>query len=409
MKNSGKSKLSRLCALFLVCVLLLSVSPVIALAASDSSTPADDMVVASSVYGWATANSAKTTDGDGNVHVTVNMIPVGATSAVTYTTAVSYGTCNDMTNTNEADAIVSRVKKGAFIEVCLNDTTDPAPEVIDIRMVLQSGLFFDTAKYGGDLTKVGSTVQYRGADYTDYDNSTGGTGIMTGLAGNMVASGWVLGKTNNSIRIGDGNMTTGVFNETYALDTANLKVYEISSSYVSSAKTLDYVPVTAADANGLIYDTANRYQAIVVFDSDYSQYDSAKVVAIYYFADPSDVSKYVGNIPQSVPVNCDYSLDTQGSPSPSSAPYLTSANSITVVDNKMWTVGDIEVNCYLYKGQTNAPGDNQLAMFDFGWTKSGYQYWKNIETAGEDPVTSICFLYLTDMATTMPTALTHGK
>jgi hypothetical protein len=71
----------------------------------------------------------------------------------------------------------------------------------------------------GDLTKIGSTVKLRGAQYTDSyrSNATGDTGFLTGLSGRMVAYGWLLGKdlNNKTISLGDGNRVVRAFDEEY--------------------------------------------------------------------------------------------------------------------------------------------------------------------------------------------------
>ncbi|MGI6029084.1 MAG: S-layer homology domain-containing protein [Candidatus Heteroscillospira sp.] len=401
--NANTVTSRRLLALLLVVVLTLGMLPMSAVASTDvsgmeKSVPVSDMTVAESVYGWVTTAAEKVEE-NGKTYVTIGVIPAGGNEEVIFKSDVSYGVANAMTYheaklfdpfsgkespcNSEADIIVSRCPEGAFVEVVKNE----ADEVIDIRCVLQKGLFFDTAEYGGDLTKVGSEVKYRGLDFKDYDGSTGKTGPMTGLSGAMVAAGWVLDVDADAktIRIGDGNMTTEVFNETYNV-ADNVKVYAVGDDFVSTEKALADVPETAADTNGLIYDTVERWQAVVVFDKDYSGYETAEVVEIYYFTTPTDATSIKGLIPQSVRITSDVSEDTQGNPSPRGITVaLTSINPITVVDNKMWTVGDIEVNNYLFKGGDDGKGGNQLAMFDFGWTQAGYQYWSCIDEVGEDP------------------------
>jgi len=109
-----------------------------------------DMVVDQSVYGWVTSAAKANSDGT----VTVTIMPAGGKDAQTFTTKVSYGIANAMTGASQANVIVERCAEGSFTEICLNK----AGEVIDIRRILQAGLNFDTAKYGGDLTAIGSTV-----------------------------------------------------------------------------------------------------------------------------------------------------------------------------------------------------------------------------------------------------------
>ena len=133
---------------------------------------------------------------------------------------------------------MARCTKGSFVEICLNE----GGEVIDMRRVLQSGLNFDTAKYGGDLTAIGSTVSNKGADYDDiYGGGTGTTGALTGTSGQMVAMGWLFEKDGNgrTITVGDGNRTTDVFNETYQV-ADDVKVYRISNKGDFSATKISF-------------------------------------------------------------------------------------------------------------------------------------------------------------------------
>ncbi len=370
-----------------LCTLLAMMMVICTAAMAESAGGAPDMVVSESVYGWVVEEPTASEDLSS---VTVTIIPAGKTEKETFTSAAVYGKTNEnmegMPAVDEANVVLTRIgmkvqrdgslkfTPGSFVEICKNENGD----VIDIRRVLQPGLFFDTAKYGGDLTKAGSTVKHRGVE---------GTGIMTGLSGKMVASGWVLDKTDKALTLGDGNEVTNIFNETYAV-AEDVKVYEISEAYASIEKSFADVPVTpkTTDANGQvnIYATASedRHFAVVVLDSDYTAYDTgaALVEEIYYFAQPvADVSGTVGCIPESNRVGSDLSAATQGKPQPGNAPHLTSANAFVVVDGLMWATGDIEALTYLFYGEQD--GHYTLTRFDTGWESSGYQYWKNDEAA----------------------------
>lgn len=370
-----------------LCTLLAMMICSCTAALAEPAGSAQDMVVSESVYGWVIEEPTVSEDLSS---VTVTIVPAGKTEKETFTSAAIYGKTNEnmegMPAVDEANVVLTRIGlkvqrdgslkfiPGSFVEICKNENGD----VIDIRRVLQPGLFFDTAKYGGDLTKVGSTVKHRGVE---------GTGIMTGLSGRMVASGWVLDKTDRALTLGDGNEVTNIFNETYAV-AEGAKVYEISEAYTSIEKSLADVPVTpkTTDANGQvnIYATASedRHFAVVVLDSDYTAYDTgaALVEEIYYFAQPAaDVSDTVGCIPESNRVGSDLSAATQGKPQPSKAPHLTSANAFVVVDGLMWATGDNEALTYLFYGEQD--GHYTLTRFDTGWDTAGYQYWKNDEAA----------------------------
>lgn len=417
----------------------------------------DDMMVARSIYGWALDDAKENSDGS----VSVTIMRAGHTKKETFRTALKYGISNQMTSqpglvTSQAGVITARCKKGSFIEVCLNEEG----EVIDIHRVLQSGLSFDTAKFGGDLTAIGSEVTERGAQYEDVynDSETGSTGVYTGDSGRMVSYGWLLGKDGDArtITVGDGNRETDVFNETYNV-ADDVKVYRVANnedgSFVSTQISFDGEKIapgasksnpsdaetkstesniekstgsnihksTESDVNdtiygddeyladidqdselqvsdlnedGFIYDTpsAGRRQVVVIFDQDYRHYDEdgngdAVVKEIYEFDTPVNVDKFVGNVPQSVRTKCDLSNVDQGKPAPSTAPYLTAANPISVVDGKMWTIGDIEDNCPIFRGGEDLDGDGeyQLVQFDTGWPLHSYQYMRNIEKTGNDP------------------------
>lgn len=381
MNSNGMHKrfLARLLALGMVA----SLCPTVNVFAAGTETAAEDMKVADRIYGWVT--EAPVNNGDGSV--TVGIMPAGQSESKSYTTAKVYNLTNEdlegMDAIDEANVVLVRLgyevdrngnmefQPGVFAELCLNAEGD----VIDARRVLQSGLFFDTAEYGGDLTKVGSTVMHRGVE---------GTGIMTGEAGNMVASGWVLDKTNGAITIGDGNMATELFIEQYDV-AEDVKVYEVDNgTYASSEKTYADIPVTPK-TDGVIYDTPSedRQFAVVVFDKDYTAYDggTAKVTEIYYFKDAvEDVSSYVGLVPSSNRIGSDLSTAEQGSPKPSTAPFLTSSVPFAVVEGKMWSTGDNEAMNYLFYA-TNSDGSYSLVRYDTGWSKSGYQYWKADERA----------------------------
>lgn len=381
MNTSGMHR--RFLARMLALGMVVSLCPAVNVFAAGPKTDSVDMKVADRVYGWVT--EAPVNNGDGSV--TVGIVPAGQSGTKSYTTEKVYDMTNEdlegMDGINEADVLLVRLgyevgrsgdmsfKPGVFAELCLN----AEGKVIDARRVLQSGLFFDTAEYGGDLTKIGSTVMHRGAE---------GTGIMTGEAGDMVASGWVLAKADGTITLGDGNMATELFIEQYNV-ADDVKVYQVDNdTYASTEKTFADIPVTPAK-DGVIYDTVSedRQFAVAVFDKDYTAYDegTAKVVEIYYFKDAiADVSSYVGLVPSSNRIGSDLSTADQGSPKPEPAPFLTSSKPFAVVDGKMWSTGDNEALNYLFYA-TNSDGSYSLVRYDTGWVKSGYQYWKADERA----------------------------
>ena len=234
----------RYLAMLLVIVMAVSLCPAIPVFAADSGI---DMVVDHVEYGWITAEPVN--NGDGSVSFSI-MTAGAEPEAKDLTTAQVYDMTNEdlegMDAIDEANVVLTRIgmevgrnggmsfEPGVFAEVCYNADG----YVIDVRRVLQSGLFFDTAEFGGDLTKIGSTVMHRGAE---------GTGIMTGEAGDMVASGWVLDKGNGTITLGDGNMATELFIEEYNV-ASDVAVYKVdNATYESAASSFDAIPVTPAE------------------------------------------------------------------------------------------------------------------------------------------------------------------
>jgi glyoxylase-like metal-dependent hydrolase (beta-lactamase superfamily II) len=226
-----------------------------------------------------------------------------------------------------------------------------------------------------------------------------------GQVGDMVAAGWVYGKDERTITMGDGRVVTEDiagrrlpkpskrYEETYRV-SRDVDVYEVNTSdwSASGPSTYDAVPVTAS------YDYAEteRQAAFVVFDRSFRQARSAKVREIYYFT-PADTSdgKPVWDVPTQSDLLKDKGVDPISgerygdivATGVSSAPYTRSTEPFELVPDTIYYVGDNEVSLYLFHADmgTDSLRDDKLVLVDSGWPNSGYQYWKNIEAMGYDP------------------------
>ncbi|MCE1195307.1 MBL fold metallo-hydrolase, partial [bacterium] len=194
---------------------------------------------------------------------------------------------------------------------------------------------------------------------------------------NLVASGWILDKSPNQIVVGDTNR----FQETYALDD-NVKVYELNTKLKTIAgSSLSNIPVTQK-TNGKYSLTANRQMVVAVFDRNYKRADEAKVVEIYYLTPQTVVpAKYLFDEYDTMSQYSYYpDTKTEGVVTkPSSMPWIAYTKPFTIVEDRMYFVGDNDVACYLFKTDTG------LALLDYGWPPCGYLYYLSIEKSGFDP------------------------
>ena len=223
--------------------------------------------------------------------------------------------------------------------------------------------------------------------------------------GPMVSAGWIYNKTASTITVGDGSIVTADqagraydtplkrYEETYTL-APDVKVFNVDTAVYarSAASTLAAVPVTA----DYRYATTSRQAAYLVFDDNYLNAGTAKVVAIWYFT-PQSVSdgKPVWDVPTLSTMLADKGTDpASGQPYASinatgvtGAPYTRSTEPFEMVKNTMYYVGDNEVASYLLKADmgTADTSDDKVIKIDAGWANSGYQYWKNLELVGVDP------------------------
>ncbi|MDF2523491.1 MAG: hypothetical protein K0R31_1132 [Clostridiales bacterium] len=241
----------------------------------------------------------------------------------------------------------------------------------------------------------------------DFDSMKYGPELSpdSGKAGNMVAAGWVYGKTLDTITVGDGRVVTEDisgrplpqpvkrYEETYKTDK-NTVVYNVNTADYSSSEVSDFasIPVTK-DYN---YTTTSRQAVYVVFDRNYTKAKEAKVSAIYYLTPQSKSDgKPVWDVPaQSFLLNgkgidpvSGKSYETIVAGKPTDEPYTTSTEPFEIVEDTFYWVGDNEVAVYLFNADmgTADKNDDRLIMLDAGWPYSGYQYWKNIEAMGYDP------------------------
>ena len=132
-----------------------------------------------------------------------------------------------------------RISFGTFSDIAY----DANGKVVDISKLFNLGgdnVWFDTIKYGAEFTPA------------------------NGKTGNVIASGWVLDKSDTTVTIGDTNH----FCEVYNL-ADNARFFEMNIDEDTIVETsLDAMPVTEK-TEGLYSLTKNRQPAIVVFDSNY--------------------------------------------------------------------------------------------------------------------------------------------
>lgn len=241
---------------------------------------------------------------------------------------------------------------------------------------------FDVARYGPEVT--------RNKD----------------VPGPMVAAGWIYGKTGSSITVGDGRVVLADqagrpyatpikrYEETYTL-APDVKVYNVNTENYAASAPADVaaIPVTPDYA----YSTTSRQAAYLLFDTNHTEFEKAKVVAIWYFTPQSTSDgKPVWDVPSQSPMLADKGNDpVSGQPyiainatGVTNAPYARSTEPFEMVKDTMYYVGDNEVASYILRADMGTPGDksdDKLIKIDAGWANSGYQYWKNMELLGLDP------------------------
>jgi hypothetical protein len=175
-----------------------------------------------------------------------------------------------------------------------------------------------------------------------FDPKDYGVELSNGI---LAAAGWVTGKGSDTITIGDGN----TFSEDYTVSD-KVQVYEIDGSNYNNSRVsmLDAVPVSSTDT---------RKQVYLIFDQDYSNSKSAKVIEIYYFA-------------------IDVTMPTDRSIM--SAPWEYGHGPFNLL-GEVYCVGDKNAELYLFNTSQG------LVLLDTGWSSSAYQYYINIQKLGFDP------------------------
>ncbi len=330
-------------------------------------------------WGMVVSNPTTTTNSDGTTSVQVEMLTQGQKVTVVTGPTSSVGAVSaNLVKGNLVDFKVTMVDKKYFVSV-------PIDETKTFNVILSKGnsadAQFDTMKYGAELSP-------------DH-----------GVPGNMVAAGWVYGKTNKTITVGDGRVVTEDisgralphpmkrYEEVYRV-ARDVAVYNVNTKDYSLSSVSDYesIPVTA----DYKYSTTSRQAAYFVFDRNFKEAEHAEVSAIYYFTPQSTTD---GKPQWDVPTNS-YLLIAKGTvpaeesakyagqtyysitnSKPQQTPYADSTEPFEIVKDTFYYVGDTEVAIYLF----NAKESNRLIMLDAAWPNCAYMYMKNIEAMGFDP------------------------
>lgn len=361
----------------LICMVLLAS---FAAAYAETWTPYTD--AAYTKYGWV--RTAATVDD--KHHLTVGVVLAGDNKETTYTTKTTFETYNEQSLHYLSEAYRDILTEDAFIEVIFNEKD----EVIGFERVLgavttASGMnkgryYHDSMKYGGELTAAG------------------------GKAGNMVAQGWVMGHTDNTITVGDGNYLTNSFEETYTF-ADDVKIYLVDNDYhttegeavqgtwVSEYGTVADIKDTPKNEDGTIYWLKDRYIAMAIFDQSAVDYETgktrvdvsdARVTELYIYKNMTQESNVTA--PDNVGYNgtswmpgVDKSLGKTG------YGWNGSCTPFAAQDNRLYSVGDAFTNIFLYVSDADETGDKTLTVLDMGNSIAAYQYYLNIEKMGYDP------------------------
>ena len=255
-----------------------------------------------------------------------------------------------------------QISNGTFVDIIY----DADGAVIDFARLfnLSNNVFFDTIKYGAELRPV------------------------NGKVGNAIASGWVLGKADGSIVIGDTNK----FLETYTL-AEDAKIFCLDTSKKTlEAKTFADVPVTEKTENPYGLNefslTPKRQGAIVVFDKNYEEYEDAKVVELYYLAQTSSVAAkdlvYEYDTMSMYSSFGDYDFDGDGSggltSKLNSVPWAAHTKPFVIYPGKLVSVADTDVFMMLLFGE-----NGRMYLLDTSYPGVAYNLFLTIEEAGYDP------------------------
>lgn len=140
--------------------------------------------------------------------------------------------------------------------------------------------------------------------------------------GPMVAAGWVYGKTDTTLTVGDGSSVTTDqsgrpyeqairrYQETYTV-SPDVQVFNVDTSDYTKSRVSTFadIPVTAS----YDYATTSRQAVYVLFDDNYENAAHAKVTAIWYFTPQSTSDgKPVWEVPSQSPMLNDKGADPVG-------------------------------------------------------------------------------------------------
>ena len=255
-----------------------------------------------------------------------------------------------------------QISAGTFVDIAY----DTEGNVIDFAKLFTLGtnVYFDTIKYGAELRP------------------------SNGAMGNVIASGWILDKGEDCIVVGDTNH----FKETYTL-ADDVKIFNLNTSAKTiEAKTLADVPVTEKTPNELGSNeyslTPTRQPVVAVFDKNYLDCESAKVVELYYLT-PASTIKAAQLVPDydTMPLYSaygDYDFDNDGAggvtAKPNSAPWEAYTKPFEIYPGKLYSVSDTDVFMVLFVG-----GNGKLYLLDTSWPNCSYNIFLTIEEAGFDP------------------------
>ena len=344
-------------------------------------------------------------NGDGTSYVQVGMLTYGKAMTV----------FSEATDNSTIAAVSQNLVKGNLVDFVLSASSNAA--VATPHKNENARTFAPVAKVPSDPAKTFNKVlAKRTSTAAQFDSMKYGPELspVNGNAGRMVAAGWIYAKTDHAITVGDGRIVTEDisgrslpapikrYEETYEVDP-QVAVYKVEMQKTDPSKNVydDYsasapstyaaIPVTA----DYDYCTTARQAAYLVFDKNYKNAKTAKVIAIYYFTPMStsdglpvwDVPtqsyllKDKGTVPDCVPARWRgktyYDVVASGV---QSDPYTRSTEPFEIVKDTFYSVGDNEVAVYLFRAD-----NDRLIVLDAGWPNSGYQYWKNIEAMGFDP------------------------
>ena len=286
--------------------------------------------------------------------VVENHLVVKAVTADGEETFVAEDVSEELLNarTHKGDELISF---GTIIDIAF-DANGKVADISKLFNLDKRNVWFDTIKYGAEFTPA------------------------NGKASNVLASGWVLGKTENTVVIGDTNH----FEETYTL-ADNARIFEMNvKDGTITESTLDALPVTEK-TEGLFSLTPVRQPAIVVFDQNYEKWDEAKAIEVYYITPPSEVEEeYLLHSYDTMTLysgNPDTAETGGVIAKPSVIPWAAHTKPFVIIPDRMVFVGDNDVNCMLFQ----LDEEGHYAVLDTSWPLVAYNLYQTVEEAGYDP------------------------